>query len=452
MHQIDNAFTSQVMPPMEQSGEPGWFHGGGGGTRPTPVGRDWYNMVQAEFLAILSAGNIAPNKAKLNQLAQAIKTIAGSISDKAFESHLSAADPHHMYVKKDSYQEEMAQAISQAVSQHEQKQDPHPQYLTADEGAEQVSQGVSQHEQKQNPHPQYLTADEGAEQVNQGVSQHEQKQDPHPQYLTADEGAEQVNQGVAQHEKKQDPHPQYVNAAGLEFAANAAALQKIEQHKQESDPHPQYFTQEEVQSAIAEALANQPRLGVDVQVFTESGTYVKPKGAKSISVLLIAGGGAGQRGNTAATGAVTGGWSGAGGSVFMGTFPADIASDNHAVIVGHGGVGSYVNPINNNDEGQPSEIVGLFVAPAGSVYASSTDTLASDTPAMYPGMQPLTSNANGAMQSPYSGDKIKKMVLTGMPAGVPGEALVVVGLLSHLSPTEPLPLDMLGFTFMVQAA
>lgn len=47
--------------------------------------------------------------------------------------------------------------VNQAIDVHETKTDPHPQYLTQQEG----TQLVSDHEQKVDPHPQYLTQQEG---------------------------------------------------------------------------------------------------------------------------------------------------------------------------------------------------------------------------------------------------------------------------------------------------
>ncbi|WP_272529201.1 hypothetical protein [Providencia sp. PROV190] len=60
------------------SATPLWFTEGGAGLAASYPGQDWFNMVQAELLGILTAGEVKPEKGKLNQLAEAIKKIVGS--------------------------------------------------------------------------------------------------------------------------------------------------------------------------------------------------------------------------------------------------------------------------------------------------------------------------------------------------------------------------------------
>lgn len=187
---------------------------------------------------------------------------------------------------------------------------------------------------------------------------------------------------------------------GGNIAARNSAEMKA--HIETENPHPQY--------------EKKPI----VEVFTESGTWNKPPGSKVISIILIAGGGGGNAGSSGSVAPSKGGWGGEGGSVFMGTFPADIFASSHAIIVGYGGLGSGNS---SRYSGGASKIEGLFVAPPGSSYASSTGAMVSDTPAMFPGQQPNASNNTGVPVSSYNYESLTKMVLTGMPAGVSGAGI-----------------------------
>lgn len=80
------------------------------------------------------------------------------------------------------------------------------------------------------------------------------------------------------------------------------------------------------------------RLGVKVDVFTSSGTYVKPSGARIIDVLCIGGGGSGGAGgNNATTNNRFGGSGGYGGAVSFMSFIADQVASSSPVTVGLGG-------------------------------------------------------------------------------------------------------------------
>lgn len=77
MYGLDNASGVNVMPKIAPVGSasPLWFTEGGAGLAASYPGQDWFNMVQAELLNVLTAGGVKPEKGKLNQLADAISKI-----------------------------------------------------------------------------------------------------------------------------------------------------------------------------------------------------------------------------------------------------------------------------------------------------------------------------------------------------------------------------------------
>ena len=80
MYALDNESGVAVMPPVKAQkktpNEPQWFTEGGNGVAPTYPGADWFNIMQAELLNILTDAGMTPNKAQLNQLTLAIRTLA----------------------------------------------------------------------------------------------------------------------------------------------------------------------------------------------------------------------------------------------------------------------------------------------------------------------------------------------------------------------------------------
>lgn len=80
MYGLDNASGVNVMPKLApvSSATPLWFTEGGAGLAASYPGQDWFNMIQAELLNVLTAGGVKPEKGKLNQLSEAIGKIVGS--------------------------------------------------------------------------------------------------------------------------------------------------------------------------------------------------------------------------------------------------------------------------------------------------------------------------------------------------------------------------------------
>ncbi|MPW31998.1 hypothetical protein F9L16_23935 [Agarivorans sp. B2Z047] len=135
MHLVDTPSTAAEMPPMQAENKPGWFHGGGGGTRPTEIGFEWLNMLQAELLAVLDEANIAPAKATLNQITLAIKTIALSESREALEAHIHADDAHPQYALSSEVDED----ISDAIANHNLDSEAHPDFARGEDIAEAIA-------------------------------------------------------------------------------------------------------------------------------------------------------------------------------------------------------------------------------------------------------------------------------------------------------------------------
>ncbi len=109
MFHLDNNSGVSAMPPVGavQSSAPRWYTEGGGGTPASYPGADWYNIVQAELLNLLSSYGITPNKSDFNQLQKAIeeaikqKATASSALLTAIAALVTSADKMPYFTGKD---------------------------------------------------------------------------------------------------------------------------------------------------------------------------------------------------------------------------------------------------------------------------------------------------------------------------------------------------------------
>ncbi|OCN21038.1 hypothetical protein [Serratia nevei] len=80
MYFLDNNSGVNAMPPIApvNSTAVRWFTEGSGSLPPSWPGMDWFNIIQAELIGVLTAAGMSPDKARVDQLAAAIKSIIGS--------------------------------------------------------------------------------------------------------------------------------------------------------------------------------------------------------------------------------------------------------------------------------------------------------------------------------------------------------------------------------------
>lgn len=85
MYALDNNSGVSAMPAVKhqqfQPNAPRWFTEGGNGVAPSYPGADWFNIVQAELLNILTDGKITPVKGQFNQITLAIKAIVNQAAN-----------------------------------------------------------------------------------------------------------------------------------------------------------------------------------------------------------------------------------------------------------------------------------------------------------------------------------------------------------------------------------
>ncbi|WP_345859345.1 hypothetical protein [Shewanella algae] len=233
MHQIDTQGAVPNMPDMQAGGEPGWFHEGGAGKRPTKVGADWFNMIQAELLNALAAAGVKPDKSKLNQLTQAIRALGGESTQAALEAHQADPNAHAQYATTEA----AAQLIAKAVSTHNTDPAAHPGMATEAQVSQAVSAGISAHLQTADPHSQYVSEQKAAQVAAAAVTAHAQQVDPHPDYLTNDEAASVARAAITEHTQEVNPHQQYVRQEDLGSAVADAAAAAMTQHEQATLAH-----------------------------------------------------------------------------------------------------------------------------------------------------------------------------------------------------------------------
>jgi hypothetical protein len=110
----------------------------------------------------------------------------------------------------------------------------------------------------------------------------------------------------------------------------------------------------------------------DNQIFTASGTWTKPRGAKIVRVICVGGGGAGGGAAAAASGENSKGSGGGGGSYGESVFDASTLTSTVTITVGAGGVGAVGANGNNGNQSSFGALVIGRGGVAGSRAASSS--------------------------------------------------------------------------------
>lgn len=124
------------------------------------------------------------------------------------------------------------------------------------------------------------------------------------------------------------------------------------------------------QKATKTALSKKGVLSYDV--FTSSGTWNKPDGAKVVEIFAIGGGGGGGKGSTGAEGTARNGGGGGGpGGAVVGQFDADDLSSTVAVTVGTGGAGGTTDGGFNTGGAGGASSFGSYVQAGGGTGGAS---------------------------------------------------------------------------------
>jgi hypothetical protein len=138
----------------------------------------------------------------------------------------------------------------------------------------------------------------------------------------------------------------------------------------------------------------EPGAGVDVQLFTTSGTWTKPSGCRSVQIVCIGAGGGGGSGHAHASGNKGGGGGGGGGGITELTYRAVALPGSLTVTVGTGGTGGA--GVSASTNGNPGTAGGASSASASGItyaYAAGGNFGAGGTNSGGAGGAALTTNA-----------------------------------------------------------
>jgi hypothetical protein len=114
----------------------------------------------------------------------------------------------------------------------------------------------------------------------------------------------------------------------------------------------------------------EPGAGVDVQLFTTSGTWTKPSGCRTVQIVCIGAGGGGGSGHASSSGGRGGGGGGGGGGITELTYRAVALPGSLTVTVGTGGTGGA--GVSATTNGNPGTAGGTSsVSASGITYASA---------------------------------------------------------------------------------